>query len=119
TGELAQQMTGDEEAGDREEDVDADVAPRQTSGPEVVEDDKHDGDRPQPLDLLADDRRGGICAGPVRARRGLLVRRDRAHAASFVGPRPRAAIAAARPSIADVAASTKRASDAPGLVSPR
>ena len=52
--DLAQQVRRDQEAGDREEHVDADEAARQQCRPEVVDDDKRDGSGAQRLDLGAD-----------------------------------------------------------------
>ena len=49
--DLAQEVRGDQEAGDHEEDVDADVAAGQPVGPQVEQHHQEHGHRPQPLDL--------------------------------------------------------------------
>ena len=50
--DLAQDVGGDQEAGDDEEDVDAHVPTGQPVGPQVEQDDQEHGDRSQSLDLL-------------------------------------------------------------------
>ena len=52
--DLAEQQAGDQEAGDDEEDVDADVAAGEERDPGVAEQDGDDRDRPQPLDVGAE-----------------------------------------------------------------
>jgi hypothetical protein len=51
---LAHEHPGDQEAGDGEEDVDADEAARQRARPQVVDDHEQDGDGAQRLDLGPD-----------------------------------------------------------------
>jgi hypothetical protein len=50
-----EEVRGDQEARDDEEDVDADVAAGQAVRPEVEQQDGTDGDRPQALDVGAND----------------------------------------------------------------
>ena len=63
---LADEMGGDEEAGDDEEDVDADVAAGHGRDAAVVQHDDGDGDRPQTLDVRPEPgsprRLGGVVA---------------------------------------------------------
>ena len=78
--ELAQEKTGDEEAGDDVEDVDADEASGDGGEARVVEDHEDDRDRAQPLDvgserLLADPfRRSPILRVRMPVRRGARLR---------------------------------------------
>ncbi|WXF92502.1 hypothetical protein WDV91_07830 [Curtobacterium flaccumfaciens pv. flaccumfaciens] len=58
-----QDVTGDQEAGDDEEDVDAHVPAGDPVRPEVVQDDQGDGDRSDPLDVGSESSLGPI--GPV------------------------------------------------------
>src|SRR5690606_8683465 len=51
-GELAQQQRGDEEAGDHEEDVDAEKPARQGLGPQVEDQDRRDGEGSQAVEPL-------------------------------------------------------------------
>ena len=51
---LAHQETGDNEAADDEEDVDADVAPGEVGNARVGQDDQDDRDRPKALDVGAE-----------------------------------------------------------------
>jgi hypothetical protein len=66
--QLACQVRRDEEAGDHEEDVDADVAAAQPSRPEVIQNDGQHRDRAQPLHVgMKFD--PTFCAADVRVRR--------------------------------------------------
>jgi hypothetical protein len=77
--DVADDVTGDEEPGDHEEDVDADVAARHPVRPDVEGEDEQDGDGAQRLDLRRPrgpavpgdaGRRGAVCRGRAGARGG-------------------------------------------------
>ena len=50
----SKEIAGDDEAGDHEEDVDADVATGEGSDPCVVEDDRYHGDCTEALDVWSE-----------------------------------------------------------------
>ncbi len=117
---LAEQMRGDEKAGDGEEDVDADVTAGDGGRPQVVGDDEKDRDGPQPLDL---EPQGGHAAGGPRLAFGGPGTADamRVRPVGAGGP-GRTEVWAARPSITkknwrttvEVARLCRRATRCPG-----
>ncbi len=109
--DLVEQVACDQEAGDDEEHIHADVPASHAGRPQVIEDDRGDGECPQRLDVGAEGtsrrgRRGGSCrdlAGHGCSVRGAIVERTVRHgswpAPEEIRPHPREPHSAPGPSV--------------------